>query len=757
MNHNRMLVASLCLGFSSLAFCQLESKDLDVKVNLKANAMPVARVLDELTAQTQVQLKIGNNVNREIVIVNVKDVTLRDLMAQLAKVTRCNWRLADSGYELILGPAGTEEAIDKTEALRKEIAERLNAMRKRTSQPNDPEEMEMAGMADMMGMSGAGSIAILQLLSAQPIAQIANMDKGTRLVFSSSPTRMQLPMRGNAQAIITTLINEHNKAMAQRSTTPNEIPEEVQPYMDFLKQFGVFDEPKQIDGRAAKALLIVESGSGFMSMKSCTLKLYDGNGKVLFQATDTLSMSGFMGMSRPNMDMEEEEEVEAPAVAGTAKPTKDKKQEDKQPGDDKPITMSAETKELMQLISGGFQMAMSQTRPSQGLETKLLNPDLYDPLSFFASDALTSSAAIRGLNLVACVPDSFGNTFSFMGMGAGAGSTNYTSATIRKMVEGDEDLKQTVADKWWTIQPKYHSQARRERMDRPALAKLLKSSKSKGMLTLDDLADYAMVNDSPMETPIAMTHIMLYAPTALGRGMAGMNDWRLLRFYGTLGPAQRSMARKGTTMDFRQFSLPQQRAASAILFGAGTSIEVGPPPPNENDFDRMMRSMMGQFMPQKSASWKQEPTEVMPNGLPQNGLLTITVQSDPCGVPVESGNEMLDSMGAIGPWELAMLNLMKETPGFAEMAGAMPEIPKLRMGERSTFNFIFTVDPEARVNRMLTDDAIPANGPIIDLNNPPADFKERIDKASAMIKNSPFFKMMTGFGQRSGSPAPPNN
>ncbi|MBC8063559.1 MAG: hypothetical protein H7Y17_01915, partial [Chlorobia bacterium] len=163
----------------------------------------------------------------------------------------------------------------------------------------------------------------------------------------------------------------------------------------------------------------------------------------------------------------------------------------------------------------------------------------------------------------------------------------------------------------------------------------------------------------------------------------------------------------------------------------------------------------GALFRQFGGDYKTEPTEVMPNGLPGEGYLELKLTLDsiakPTGnVPAMFGNAVL------GADELAMLKMFKDMPGMEQMAALMPVIDDLRLGERSVYEFKFTVAEGVWMEQTLNDDKINAKSPVVKMANLPAAFAKKIDDRLAAFKKLPFFDPAFIGGGNRGVPPPAN-
>jgi hypothetical protein len=101
-----------------------------------------------------------------------------------------------------------------------------------------------------------------------------------------------------------------------------------------------------------------------------------------------------------------------------------------------------------------------------------------------------------------------------------------------------------------------------------------------------------------------------------------------------------------------------------------------------------------------------------------------------------------------------MLKMFKEMPGMEQAASFMPNIDEVRLGDRTVYDFTFTVADGVTLERTLNDDRMSANSPVYKMSNLPADFTKKIDERLAAFKKIPFFDPAFFQGGNRGTPPP---
>jgi hypothetical protein len=166
--------------------------------------------------------------------------------------------------------------------------------------------------------------------------------------------------------------------------------------------------------------------------------------------------------------------------------------------------------------------------------------------------------------------------------------------------------------------------------------------------------------------------------------------------------------------------------------------------------------MMSMFMPGGGVDYKDEPTEALPNGLPNDATVTVAISKEPC-LAIPQGQESELGLGTAGLDEMAMMQFMMSQKEFASaLATSMPKMPKMLRGERTIYEFTFMFADGLSVRQSLTDQTIPKNAALIEFGKYPADMQKLIDARIEEIKKSPFASlgaMMGAMGK--GSQPPP--
>lgn len=716
------------------------------KLTLAAQGVVAQKVVADLAAQSGQDLTCSPELAREVLLISVNDAPVEELLTRIATVLGAEWRTEpDGGCRLAISAskAAAESRAERearTAAFRKRFQEireglkRGEELERKIAAGKDSPETE--GDDDAKGWELIDEEAAMAriVLKLDP-AFLAGIGEDERVVFATAPTRMQRPISG-IEREIATLIAEHNdavKAAAAAEAEPAEMNEEMRQAMEWAKLMGFDRERKRIDVAPAKALLIVSRGGspfgfvfGGLSALEATLRLYDANGKVLLEQDGHGLLDVDDSMREMLADMQD--------IAQEMNPNAPPK-----PVEDGPkIEYSQTTQELRKAMRMENMANMTEQKLSAELVERITRPDLHDPLSFEPAESVLAVAKAKNAMVVANLPDAMADGGMF-------GMVRGTAPTVddfwQELQKGD--TRAEIKDGWLMVWPASLRESRLERQDRVALAQLIGAARAKGLPTLDDMAAYAAVNDSPSNAPVAMTYTMLFAPNMISSGMAGMVDWNLLRFYGRLSQSQRDMLRRGGQIPLFSFEPRIRELIDKMTFGvaARLRLESAAPKPSGGPFLDMIQDMV----PSPHTEFLQEPTEAMPNGLPNTAAVALRIKQDYAISMTGFGGRSTGAQMSMGPEEVAMMRYFMEDPQFAAASAMMPKIDKVKIGQREKLDFRFVLAPRVYTQGTLLDDRFPKGDPDTPFANLPAPLEARIQEIITALKKSPL-PMLGGMG-----------
>ena len=712
------------------------AQDLKQPVEYSSVARPVAAVLADLAKSTGLNIQTAKTMANEYVIVGVKAMPLDQLLNRIAEVTTGKWEEADGRMLLVrdLSRMRLEEQNDRRrrlDALQKGIQKLLESLQPKKPDAKPGQNTVTASVA--FGQGGTGVFgdgvntsspvgrAIVKLVAGLGANAFVDIGKDGRVVFATTPNRMQRSLPSNAGSILDQLVKEQNdyarKLEQDRAGKDEEIDAKLK---EFVQMFGIGADEKPIERPAVKAILVAER-QGFFPGIQVSLRLFDQQGKVL------LNGMGFLESGDASMFGD----------LTAFMPGAEKKPAPKTDPNEAEIELSPLAKERDAMKMDVMNPAAPKPM-SDALRQALLHPEEHDPLSFKDSEALIATAKAKNLDLVANLPDSISGGAMAFALGSGE-AVKLTPSKYLADLKANKALTVNATDTELVVRPTNMVDARRERADRFALGTIIRAADTKGAASLADIAGYAAVAESPYDTPAATIYLTMFAPNARANGMSGMVNWNLLRFFGRLAPDQRQgLIDNGGRIAIGQLSSDQQNLMARIVFGANAQLRVDRPgekPREEGGFMDMIASFMGNG---GNKDFRDEPTEIMPNGLPPQGYVTIAAEKDYVVFPAEKTNPLFSQGGGMGSDELGMIAWMKEEPMFQQAAGFFPALTQLRLGNRVSYTIKFQLAESVSYQGMLRDDSVNLKDKPISFDQLPADFQARIDQHKEKFKKSGF-------------------
>ena len=694
-----------------------------IRISLKATRVPV--LLQQLSGEIGTVLACLPVFENDVVILDSRGLSQEAVLNEIAYVVCGKWEKSAAGLRLI--PDTAQWQKDQ----REDQATAAKELRKQVfSRANPPKKSDKPGEDDEMGGDNGSDIA--KVLLGLDLTRIANLRPEERLVYSTSPTRMQLPLPDSARGVVAKLVAEHNEQVgnAEEPQSAEEIaamammPESMKRMMRLQR--------RPITGYT-KANLVIASG-GFLGGSQATLTVYNAKGEVVLMENDMLGLGGIFGgmMGAMGEAMEAVAESLGDALNG---------QEPTATAPEAEIKISPRAKEIsrmLNLMSFARTDGTTPTPPSDEVMRILAQPDQFDPLSFQTSEIVMGAFPKPERSMVACLADSASEIAALL------------PSEIKKQLGKNHEISEE--GNVVRIRPKNRFFARRDRSNRTALAQLIQSSQNDGAPSLKELAAYASRAAKPEISSLSGKYLLNMVPSTMSYIMMGTANWGLLRWYGSLDGGARGRILTGAPVNLA--AIPSG-PTSAFLY----SSEAMPGPiGTETDF---MTSMMSRMMPGGGgADYSSEPTEVMPAGVPAQGTLTVTTEQEYFVVPADKKD--MGGFGGIavmGIDELAIFEMFSSTEeGKKQMTVMASNMPKtVLVGNRSKYTFRFRVSSNAEVVGSLYDDSLDKKAAPIPFGNLPGNVKAQVTARAEKLKKSPFGQMMStmgsfNFGQ--GGPPP---
>lgn len=753
MSTRAISFVSAILSLSALCGAQ----DLDKKVTFKTVAGSAKSVLERLGTECGVTFMTTPATESEPLIIDVRDQSVKAIMDRIAFTLDAQWQSENGGFRLIRSQStATAQAnkfrqrqIESTKVELDKLAAELNKFGAYSADKAKAEaEKAIKRNADLQeqinrnsGGGGGGGVVtfrgsgpdeatspathtLKRLLVALGPTTLGSIDRGSRVVFALTPTRVQRQLPSVAQRALNDFLTAHAayiRAMGNQpqDTTPNTI-----------RILDPSTEATGAQGGVSEALLTVNRFVGGSLIAN--LAIYDGRGVAIAQADFSINMA-------------------PPNPTGTASEVDNNLS---------PIQVSDQSKKHAQYIlnaplgggngmfmarsSGGARtMSISVTRgidlgpPPQNVEVTndwkaiFADPSKYEPLSFAASDFMLGLADATKSNLVATLPDSALLPFSTRA------AEGLSPRAAVQALRGQIDSQVEIKDGWITVRPNDPHDVRLNRFNRRAATTFLKSIVSGQGVSLDALSNFsnsmyyartyplmsrtvALVNpdvrqnfDEMMSNPLPFqlyAQIPVTARQSLGRGD------RLS--YGSLAPSQRAIY---DHMVFDSFGGPNQDETAAPV----------PMPPGSRG--RQMRAGGDEFPRQ---TLQDERTEYLAAGISANAGVTLSFNSEDSvfGTVGTSGDGRFMNAG-----ELAMyMNLAEGGLRFAGGPGdfqpSFPKFDTFRLGRQTRTILRLVVTPTHSMTEYLAEAS--HDGQRRSFNELPAGFKSEVEKVLQEMKQN---------------------
>lgn len=675
--------------------------------------------IDQLSQASKVPLSVEPVMARsEIIAFRLKDAPLGAAMKRIAAAVDGTWTQVGSGWNLAPNNSVRDAQRglarkNRLDALRKELNNRINP-------PKPPKQEVKKGEEEVDEEDynpAPEDVVIARILLTLDLTPIADLGENGRIVYSTGPTRMQRQMRPNP-AWLRLLINSHNETVKAEADMKQDVDAqnlEDDKWSAWMKRMGIDrDRPKKaIQGDPAKVILVVERGGGGMVMMGragiqCHLKMYDGQGNVLTTREDSYNAgdNGFM------------------ARMATVVPKEDPAKPAQNPVKSPKIEWSKLPKEFDAMDTKGKE-SMGIPTMTPGVREAILNPERVEPLGIVVGEGLVHCAEAKNLQMVASLPD---DSFGMGVMGSGLADTVDSFLTSIK-VGGITELQEDAG--YILVTPSDRLGARMSRLDRSSFGALLRSLDKNGGANLDELSKYAVQNESPFKSQLGAGYTILTSPSMMSF-MFGQMDWNILRFYGQLSASQKTMLEGGRSIPMGSLSGPERVCVTQMVYGASPMITIGEP---RNDdvlggiFGMAWSSMMSQG---EDADYRNEPTELCPDGLPAQGFVALKVRPEYLLHPAKGGG-MLGFMGSSSLQDFAIYQIMRENPAMTGNQ-AMPEVKEVTVGNRRILNFTFQLSRDASLQKTLNDDKSDPNAKPVAIDKLPPEVRAALDNAMATLK-----------------------
>ncbi|MCX7799997.1 MAG: hypothetical protein N2109_06590 [Fimbriimonadales bacterium] len=618
--------------------------DPERKVSVTVVAAPLRSALQELSkaaGYTFVPLKALEN---EVVSLRLKDATVREAMDRIAKAMRAEWRAEQGQHRLTVGS---------------DLARRLAA---------EEAKAAVAEIRAALGTPGATpgeDEPASRLAATLDPSVLASLQPNQRVVFASSPNRLQLAMPRATLAAA-----EREIARAQRDNEAR------------LRQQAEQGPPQGPPGMrpstepVVKALLDV----AHLPMPQDRLlvlefQALDAAGRVAWGAMRTSVVRTAFGAVAATLPDSARFEIPARAaelarmLAAVSSPDAASVQVAR------PEVSVAEGVAVSAVAVPGQLARSPGARLSDEWQQILTSPDTVEPHSLAAGPVLQAVAEAANVNLAAWLSD---RAFSKFGDLQRVRSAN---EALRVAAES-WGLSSELDGGWLVVGPARPLLARAERIDRRTLAAALRLHRSQAGLNLDQKAAYVrqMPNGGfPDGLDRAYENLLGISLPGHQEQEQTTSERAMLAFYSALGQANLRALASGRVLPLGSLG-PSARsiATQAMLLAGRTGLRMRGGPP-------MLMGPMGQ----------PDPTELLPEGMPPATPVALMVAQQPVAFGIDPNTGSKVALSAV---ELATLR----NPALAQ--NVRRRFERFVLGTRSQLVFRFQPLPGVEFVRTLSDE-----------------------------------------------------
>lgn len=726
-------------------------------VNYQTSGTNLANILAEASKGWEKPLESSPELSQEILVVRAKDMPTQQFMDEIAFVTGGKWN--DVGVKVILNldtDAVKRYEQEKLEKRSKSLAKAREAKRTERSELfKDWTEEDKQAMVDDADFQMTWMLD--DLLLRIPDRSLLQMKPGDRVVYSSSPNQMQRAMPAVNWNVFAPLIV---KAANDRVQMYEEMMKENQDdsFMAMLPP-SMLDMmmPKKFVGEPTLALLIHEipkDSDEIEDFGTFTFVVFDGNGNNRF------SVDTQFGTSSREMTMG----VVYDEDGNPVEPPKQERQTRPKPYPEMTVDAEAiEPSETQQKLSK-FRTTLRDFNVNEVDEDTrkiMRDVDIYEPLSWDIGEQLRIAAEKRNENLISLVgDDEMGSMFE-------DSSSNVTvGSMIESQFNDDLETPQTLwyRNKTFIARPSDIHETRKLRVNRSALANLMRSIETRTVPDVDLVANYYASNENAFDSQFSQSVLMSVAPqySEMGEFFGNMT---FMPIYAFLSQGQRDALKNGDRLPFGSIGGKARTKLTEMLFGASPKLTVmNPDDPMKNPLDRMMEQSFGMFGAMGGmfggggpAGVKTEPTLVMPNGLPAQGGIVSKANREGYLVQVDKTGKPTPMSVPMGAMEVSMFSMIMDiAQNEGENTEGIPTFDRMLFGYQTRADIRIYVAEDVVASHTFQWLDQPQKGSFFSMKNPPAEMQNAINAMGEQMKKSTFFQMMTmGMSRMRETPPPP--
>lgn len=521
---------------------QLPAQDLGKIVSFEARAERLELLMPKLSKATGLKFRHTPATEDEVLVVSVEGVKVGELMDRIAKVTLGTWKQQkdewflhadtkaferEAANEKSQRIAGIRQEIEKLKAVAlakdftldegKLFLARVQGFRKILQE--NPEDFATSAEFSNLSVASPAGRAFVKCLEAIGPDALAEVGEGEAVVYSSRPNKQQRPLEG-AEPILSSLDTEQ----AIWSGLVADLRGRAEPT--------IHNDPIDFHGAPLDGpwLLVQLSKRDQRSGTKVNMIVMDGQGRA--RVTYDLDIQS-TNLIQPKT-----------ATPGPAMKT---------------FEPSPLGEKYSDLTGGG--MRTFELAKGEWIE-KLSRPDIYDPLSFVATDFLFEYAKQADLQLVACPPGMLMRLFER--------KQKLTLNKLRDQAEAIYELKLQEDGDWLLGRPISYHKDRLGREDRRAAAKLLQQAVADGYMGIEPYADYLREHPNLVQPYIIRKHVR---GLLVQEGSLPFGHPPLFRAYAGLTLGQRTALMAGSEVPVSELAADVASDIKKTMLSPGRGVE----------------------------------------------------------------------------------------------------------------------------------------------------------------------------------------
>ncbi len=523
-----------------------QASPADDAITFAARAARLERLLPQLGAATNSTLKCSSELENQVALISVHSMPKGTVLKLLAQACGGEWRIDPDGSLTLWRPATLRraEAAAEFKNLRDGYARgianylRRSAVASELTAEGADKVLQDLNSSDSEGDVPAASSPEVREPGGRAIARIlAGIDPGTlaaiapdtRVVFSSNPNRLQRFIGGHPGAVLREFAKEQAvwsaavaRSRGSRSKSMSDPEQQSDPSFS-----GPLDEtPQRFELSVARP-----SSNSDLELE---LRIEAADGEVV-------------NLWQSDLDVDSPQESEPSEQLKSTK-----------------LELSPESQAIEAVLRYQTGSPEGESAPislTPEVRKRILRPDIDDPLSFVPADVLLQLAKVKGLDLVACMPDDL----------LAADPINGADLAVA-LQEAAPSISIYEQDGALLVRPKDWLRLEAERLDRKRFGALMNIADEDDTIRLAKWAEYSLSNPDPNDQ---LAGEFLMAVTGLDEALSHSGEsWTMLQLYGLLLPTQLQALNAGGHLRYADLTEAQRNLLSYYVFGSADAPGV---------------------------------------------------------------------------------------------------------------------------------------------------------------------------------------